>query len=124
LTERIFIGAQYGIVDWLRDGYAEMVRRPTLTIEDLRGPPFPVTWETAAKLFHSRERLLSSNSDHNCGTCYERNYFDPPNPRDCRSYTTAIVDEVFKADFEAMKGNPISSGPPLPTSKFNCSGIH
>ena len=100
-----------------------MVRLPTLTIEDLRGASFPVAWETAAKLFCSRERLLSSNLNSNYSCC--GGYFGPSyTPRHCPCRTAAVVNEVFNADFEAMNSNPISSGPPLPTSKSNYSGIH
>ena len=98
-----------------------MVRQPTLTIENIRGPPFPVTWETAAKLFCTRERLLSSSLSGNyncCGGYFGPSYWVSPNPRHCTCRTAAVVDEVFNADFEAMKGNPISSGPPLPTGKY------
>ncbi|KIM36757.1 hypothetical protein M413DRAFT_31387 [Hebeloma cylindrosporum] len=116
LTEQISLGVQYGIIDWVRDGYRELVGAFKLTIEDLH-PPFPISWETATKLFCARERLLSNNPWKY--DCCEGTYGPFPislNPRHCPCRTAAIVDEVFKADFEAMTNNPVSSGPPLPTS--------
>jgi len=118
LTEKISIGAQYGIVDWLRDGYTDLVQRPTLKIEDLRGSPFPVTWEAAAKIYCTRESLLSDSSNYSCcgGSWYGPGYSNPP--RHCRCRMVAAVNRVFGADFEGMKDNPVLSAPPLPPSKY------
>jgi len=114
LTEKISIGAQYGIVDWLRDGYTDLVQRPTLKIEDLRGSPFPITWEAAAKIYCARESLLPNFSNYSCcgGSYYGPSYSNPP--RHCRCRMVAAVNRVFEADFEAMKDNPVLSAPPLP----------
>ena len=117
LTEKISLAAQYKIVDWLRDGYTEMIQRPTLKIEDLRESPFPLNWETTAKLFCARESLISNYSNYVCcGSWYGPSYTNPPKHCHCR--IVATVDQNFKADFEAMGDTPILSGPPLPTSKY------
>jgi len=115
--ERIFLGARYGIVDWLRDGYTEMIQRPALKIEDLRGSPFSLNWETIAKLFCARDSLLPGNYNYTCcGGTHGPSY--PGYARHCRCRTIAVVDQVFKADFETMRDNPGLSDPPLPTSKY------
>jgi hypothetical protein len=117
LTEKISLGAQYRVASWLRDGYTELVQRPRLKIEDLRGSPSPVSWETTAKLFCARDSLSSNRSDYICcGGWYGPSYTNPP--QHCRCRIVAAVDQVFKADFEVMKHNPMSSGPPLPTSEY------
>lgn len=116
LTEKISLGARYGIVDWLRDGYTELVQRSTLKMEDLRGSSFPVSWETTAKIFCARDSLSSDNfSNYSCcGSWHGPSYTNPP--KHCRCRIVKAVDEAFSADFEALNDNPISSGPPLPTN--------
>jgi hypothetical protein len=116
LTEKIYLGAQYGIVDWLRDGYADLAQRPTLKLEDLRGSPFPVTWEAAAKIFCARESLTSLSNYACCGNWHGPSYSNPP--VHCRCRVITAVDEVFKVDFNGMKDNPIIYAPPLPPSKY------
>ncbi|KIM36758.1 hypothetical protein M413DRAFT_31388 [Hebeloma cylindrosporum] len=116
LTEKISLGARYGIVDWLRDGYTELVQRSTLKMEDLRGSSFPVSWETTAKIFCARDSLSPNNfSNYSCcGSGHGPSYTNPP--KHCRCRVVKAVDEAFSADFEALNDNPISSGPPLPTN--------
>jgi len=111
LSEKIYLGAKYGIINWLRDGYTDLVYRPTLEIEDLRGLPFPVTWETATKIYYARESLLPNSSNYSCcgGSYYGPGY----SPKHCRCRVVSVINRVFGADFEVMKDNFLSA-PPLP----------
>jgi len=116
VPERIILGRDYHVVDWLRDEYIQVAQRKNLKLEELCAPSsLSLDWETAAKIFSIRETSLMETgySNMHCSTCsvYHGPGYDVLS---CRCRLSALINQVFRTEFEAMTDHPVHVDPPLP----------
>lgn len=52
VLERIHLGRKYNIAGWIQESYIELVRKDTLTLEELCEDPFPLDWPSIAKILY------------------------------------------------------------------------
>lgn len=108
--EIIHISKKYRVVDWLRACYKKLAWASTeLLIESLLSPPFPLDWETMAKIYHIRDTICRSGAASNlkCGECGE-NYgpgYTGPNRLCCSCRGGKLIETHFREEFLSMEEN-------------------
>ena len=111
--ERIFLGFEYRVVNWIREGYVAIVQRPTIQRKELSNNPFPLSWETIAGILAVRDSIAHHDGYGCCdGDDHGRGY----TTRHCRCKALASVNEEFKEELLALEESPPCPAPPLPTT--------
>ncbi|KIM36752.1 hypothetical protein M413DRAFT_448888 [Hebeloma cylindrosporum] len=109
VKEQIFLGVQYRVAHWVRDGYTTIAQRQKIECKELEKNPFALSWETIAWILAARDSIWNENYCC-CGSYHGVSY----KTRYCRCQTLTAINQVFREELEALEEFPSSSVPPLP----------
>ena len=136
--ERIALGREYRVAEWLRNAYLELTQKTPSEFEEL-WPAKPYSnslngnweaasmeWETLARIFFLQTKMAASmmssagsnGTRYYCSQCCR--YFGVGNVLACKCRFLPMVDEAFHGEFESLKENPEHVEHPLPC-KFTIS---
>ncbi|KAF9552807.1 hypothetical protein CPC08DRAFT_768030 [Agrocybe pediades] len=106
-AEKVSIGREYKVVDWVKDGYKALCQQPAETLEEMNRPneSFGLDWEAIARIYFVREKLRRQSQitgNQYCNICclsygpsYQATFA-------CQCRYVSAIEEVFNRELATM----------------------
>lgn len=110
-AQKIRLGKQYQVEDWVKDGYHDFVSKIGLQIDELAGAPNNLDYETIAKIFYIQAASIEHLGGNYCqgsasGCGYSSHSSVCNKRRNALKDARALINTVFKDDIASAYYNP------------------
>ncbi|KAF4620939.1 hypothetical protein D9613_001092 [Agrocybe pediades] len=105
-AEKLSIGREYKVADWVKDGYKALCQEPPETLEEMKRPnePFGLDWETIARILFIREKMRRQyQGGHHCGNC-DMHFGTHHSTLACPCRYETMIKEDFSGELSTMNG--------------------